>query len=322
MNYKEKMNMTKLIKSSYSNTTGMLILKEGETLYEQYFNEYSETHAVHIASVTKSIISALIGIAIEKRYINSVNQKIIDFFPDYIVKEGEKSIQTVRIKNMLTMTAPYKYKVEPCEKFFTSTNWIETALDLLGGKKTVGEFKYSAMIGTHILSGILVKSTKQSVLDFATTNLFKPLGIQVDQSMRLENKEELITYFQDRNIRGWVVDPQGINTAGFGLALTPMEMAKIGQLYLDKGFWQGKQVIPVGWIDESTKEQSRWGQLSYGYLWWVINGKEHIYAALGDGGNVIYVNEKKNLVISMASLLKPRAKDRLKLIKEYIEPMC
>ncbi|WP_455717182.1 hypothetical protein [Anaerosporobacter sp.] len=137
----------------------------------------------------------------------------------------------------------------------------------------------------------------------------------------LNSKEEQLAFFQDKVVSGWVADQQGINTAGWGLTLTPMDMAKIGQLYLDDGIWNNKQIIPSWWIDESTKEHSRWGKLSYGYLWWIIDNKEHIYAAMGDGGNVIYVNTKKKMVISIASLFIPRAKDRIKLIKEYIEPM-
>ncbi len=85
--------------------------------------------------------------------------------------------------------------------------------------------------------------------------------------------------------------------------------------------WNGEQIVPAGWIDESTKEHSRWGELSYGYLWWIIDNKEHIYAALGDGGNVIYVNTNKNLVVSIASLFMPDAKDRIGLIIERIEPI-
>ena len=101
-------------------------------------------------------------------------------------------------------------------------------------------------------------------------------------------------------------------------------MSKIGQLYLDGGVWKGKQIIPAWWIAKSTKEHSRctqWGDLPYGYLWWIIDEKEHSYAAMGDGGNVIYVNHKKNMVVSIASLLMPDAKDRIELIKTYIEPM-
>jgi len=263
----------------------------------------------------------LIGIAIENGNIKSIDQKVLDFFPDYAVKTGEKTIQSITIKDMLTMTAPYKYKLEPYEKFFASDNWIKTALDLLGGKGQVGEFVYSAIVGTHILSGILVKATGQSVFDFASEHLFSPLEIHVGHNVVLHNKEEHLAFLQDKNVSAWVTDPQGVNAAGFGLTLTPMDMAKIGQLYLDGGIWKDKQIVPAWWIDESTKEHSRWGKLSYGYLWWIIDDKKHIYAALGDGGNVIYVNTKNNMVVSIASLFMPCAKDRIKLIKEYIEPM-
>lgn len=100
-----------------------------------------------------------------------------------------------------------------------------------------------------------------------------------------------------------------------------MDMSKIGQLYLDKGLLNGNKILPKWWVDESTIKHSNWDKLSYGYLWWIIDNNEHSYAAIGDGGNVIYINEKKKLVISIASLPMEKAKDRIKLIKEYIEPL-
>lgn len=119
------------------------------------------------------------------------------------------------------------------------------------------------------------------------------------------------------------MDGFGINTAGWGLTLSPMDMAKIGQLYLDDGIYNGKQIVSTKWIKESTKEHSRWKKLNlpYGYLWWIDNEKEHTFAAMGDGGNVIYVNKDKNIVVSIASLFKPNVTDRLEFIKEYIEPI-
>lgn len=325
MDQRKKICLEKIINSSYHNTTGIIVLKDGKTLYENYFNEFTAASTIHVASVTKSVVSALIGIAIEKGHIKSIEQKVLDFFPDYTIPTGEKTIQNVTIKNMITMTAPYKYKSEPYEQFFASDNWIKTALDLLGGKGKVGQFIYAGIVGSHILSGILVKATGQTVFDFATDNLFSPLDIHVSNNVILQDKEEQLAFFQEKHMKsGWVADPQGINTAGWGLTLTPMDMAKVGQLYSDKGMWKGKQIVPEWWIEESTKEHSRctqWGNLPYGYLWWIIDDKEKSYAAMGDSGNVIYVNTKKKLVISIASLYMPRAKDRIKLIKEYIEPM-
>lgn len=321
MNQRKKIEFERIINNNYKNIAGIVVQKNGKLLYENYFNKYTASNPVHIASVTKSIFSALIGIALEKKHIKSLDQKVLDFFPYYKILEGEKMIQNITIRHMLTMTAPYKYRKEPYEKFFESDNWIEAALDLLGGKEPSQEFTYSAIIGTHILSSILVKATGQSVFDFAKENLFTPLEINVKQNVTLANKEEYIAFFQDKNISGWATDPQGINTAAWGLTLTPMDMAKIGQLYLDKGLLNGKKILPKWWVDESTIKHSTWDKLSYGYLWWIIDNNEHIYAAIGDGGNVIYINEKKKLVISIASLPMEKAKDRIKLIREYIEPL-
>ena len=99
-----------------------------------------------------------------------------------------------------------------------------------------------------------------------------------------------------------------------------MDMAKIGQLYLNKGLWNGKRIVSEKWVEESTKEHSRWKKhdLPYGYLWWV---NEDGYAAMGDGGNIIYVNTRDKIVVSSSALFVPKARDRIDLIKTYIEPI-
>ena len=99
-------------------------------------------------------------------------------------------------------------------------------------------------------------------------------------------------------------------------------MAKIGQLFLSKGIWNGQRIVSEKWVAESTSEQSRWKQrnLPYGYLWWVSE-EDKGYAAMGDGGNIIYVSPKKNMVVAIASLFQPRAKDRIGFIKSYVEPI-
>jgi CubicO group peptidase (beta-lactamase class C family) len=310
-----------LIKTDYGNIAGIVVMHGGEKVYEGYFDGYAANDTIHIASVTKSIISALIGIAIDKGYIKSVDQKVLEFFPDYTVKRGEKTIMNVTIKNILTMTAPYKYKSEPYTKVFRSDDWTKAALDLLGGKRDPGGFKYST-IGIQILSGILTNATGQAVLDFAAENLFEPLGIKAPHNASINCKEEYFAFLKDRYVRGWVVDSKGTNTAGWGLTLTPRDMAIIGQLYLNGGSWNGKQVLSSSWIEESTKVSSRWEDLSYGYLWWIVDNKEHgCYVALGDGGNAIFINAKKQMVISIASRFMPRAQNRIELIEKHIVPL-
>ncbi len=311
-----------IISKDYSNMAGMTILKEGKSVYENYYNSYTEASRIHIFSVTKSIISILLGIALDKGYIDSIEQKVLEFYPQYTVKKGEKTIQNITIRDLLTMTAPYKYMFNPYIKYFTSMDWVKFSLDKLGGKGRIGKFRYAPIIGPDILSGILVEVTGQSVLDFAKENLFDPLGITVEKSIIFHSKEEQVAFSKATDISGWVASPTGINTAGWGLTLSPMDMAKIGQLFLSKGIWNGERIISEKWVVESTSEQSRWKQrnLPYGYLWWVSE-QDNGYTAMGDGGNIIYVNPEKNMVVAITSVFLPRAKDRMEFIKNYVEPI-
>lgn len=315
--------LERLIEAEYSNTTGVVVLKNGETVYEGYFNGYDAEDAFHVFSVTKSILSMLLGVAVDRKYIDSIDRKVLDFFPDYIPKRGEKTAQLVTIRDMLTMTAPFKYRSAPYTKYFSSDNWVRSALDLLGGKGDIGSFRYLPLIGPDILSGILTQATGKSALEFAKENLFGPLDIDISQNVVFSSKDEQLDIMKNRHESGWVADPQGINTAGWGLFLTPRNMAKLGQLYLHRGAWKGKQLVSEMWVGESTSEQSRWEELglSYGYLWWPIDETDKSFAAMGDGGNVIYIDPARNIVAAMAGMFKPRAKDRIGLIREIIEPM-
>lgn len=320
MKQEQRNELEKIIHSDYANIAGMVVLKDGKTVYEEYFNECTATDKIHVYSVTKSILSILTGIAMDKGYIKSVEQKVLDFFPDYPVRKGEKTIQNITLKNLLTMTAPYKYKLAPYIRYFKSEDSVKFTLDLLGGRGKIGRFRYTPLIGPDILSGILVKTTGQSVLDFATEVLFSPLEITVERSIIFQTKEEQIAFNKARNISGWVADSLGTNTGGWGLTLSAVDMAKLGKLYLDKGLWNGKQIVSEKWITESTQEHSRWEKpnLPYGYLWWIgDNG----FAAMGDGGNIIYVNKKRNMVVSITSLFQPKARDRIEFIQKYMEPI-
>jgi len=325
MNQEKVTALENKINTDYSNIAGIVVRKDGQTLYENYFNECTAANRIHVYSVSKSIISILIGIALDKGHISSIHQKVLDFFPAYTVKKREKTIQNITLKDLLTMTAPYKYKFEPYTyiRYFMSDDWLRFTLDLLGGKGQIGEFRYTPLVGPDILSGILVKATGQSVFDFATENLFSPLGITVESNVVLHSAKEQSAFNQSKSISGWVIDSAGINAGGWGLTLAPLDMAKIGQLCLDAGMWNDKQIVLASWIEESTKEHSRWQKINlpYGYLWWIIDDKEHACAAMGDGGNVIYFNTKKKIVVSIASLFVQNAKDRIELIKDYIEPI-
>ncbi|MDO4274486.1 MAG: serine hydrolase [Eubacteriales bacterium] len=325
MSQEEILKLEKLISKEYSNIAGIVVRKDNKTLYENYFNECTDTSHIHVYSVSKSIVSILIGIALDKNYIKDIDQKVLDFFPDYKVKRGETTIQQITVRNLLTMTAPYKYKAAPLTyiKYFMSNDWLKFTLDLLGGKQPIGKFQYTPLVGPDILTGILVKATGQSVFDFAAENLFTPLGITVEKNIVLHSAKEQSAFNKSTDISGWVTDLTGLNSGGWGLTLSPCDMAKLGQLYVNDGVWNNTQIISSKWINESITEHSRWEEndLPYGYLWWIIDEKEQACAAMGDGGNVIYFNRKKKIVISIASLFVQNPKDRIGLIRDYIEPM-
>lgn len=308
------------INKDCSNIAGIVVLKNNKIQYENYFNGCDSNSTIHIYSVTKSIVSILIGIAIDNGDIKSINQKILDFFPEYIVKE-DKTIENITIKNLMTMTTPYKHDEDPYIEYFTSSNFAKFALDSIGGNGEIGKFRYAPLVGPDILSAILVRATKKSVLDFAREYLFSPLNITVGENIIFNSEQEQFAFYESTNMSGWVADSTGLNATGWGLTLTARDMAKIGQLYLDRGLYNGKRIVSAKWIEESTKEHSRWDELglSYGYLWWINDGNG--YSAIGDGGNVIYVNTNKNIVVSITALFKPNVTDRIEFIKEYIEPI-
>ena len=311
-----------VVAADYNNIAGMVVLKEGKTAYENYFGGCTKESRIHVFSVTKSIVSILLGIVLDKGYLDSIDRKVLEFYPEYTVKRGEKAIQNITIRDILTMTAPYKYKSTPYTKYFTSPYWVKFSLDVLGGKGQVGAFRYAPLIGPDILTGILIKVTGQSVLGFARENLFAPLGIAVEQNITFHSKEEQMAFYKATDMSVWVADPNGVNAGGWGLTLSPMDMAKIGDLIRNGGIYNGTRVVSEEWVRESTSEQSRWAErdLPYGYLWWALE-REHGCAAMGDGGNIIYISPNQNMVVAIASRFQPKAKDRIEFIRKYVEPV-
>ncbi len=319
MSHKIAPELENLIQEEYANIAGIIAIKNNATVLEHYFNEYKKNDTIHIASVTKSILSILVGIAIDKGIIKSVNQKVLDFFPNYTVKKREKTIQKVTIRHLLTMTAPFKFKSEPYTRVYSSEDWTTSVLDLLGGKALSENFKYTT-IGLQVLSGILTNATGIPLIDFASAHLFSPLGIKTPGNLRIHNKEEHLSFLKDKHVNGWVTDPQGVNTAGWGLALTTRDVSKIGQLYLNKGIWNNTRIVSEKWIEESTKTHSKLNELSYGYLWWIIDDKK-CFAAIGDGGNIVYIDVELNAVVAITTRFKPRVKDSVELIRNNILPL-
>ncbi len=167
------------IKNDYNNINGIVLISNGNLAYEKYFNGKGPNDRHHVASVTKSVISALIGIAIDKGYIKSVEQKVFDFFPEYISYAADQQKQQITIRNLLTMTVPYPFEDwhEPLDILCQQQDWVRYTLDIMGKNGDLGAFKYSTA-GAHVLSAILTQSTGKSARAFANEHLFTPLGMK------------------------------------------------------------------------------------------------------------------------------------------------
>lgn len=319
-----KAQLHELIEAKQPNICQVAAYRDGKLVYSDEWNGYKDTDCTHIMSATKSIVALLVGIAVDRGEIGSIDDKVLSYFPDYQVKRGEKTIYDVTIRHLLTMRAPYKGKGDPWSKVCISENWTYASLDFLGGRGGLtDEFNYKTVC-LHILSGILYKATGMTMVEYANEYLFKPLGIAPHENYYAKSAEEHKHFTMDKKPKTnvWFADRDGLGTPGYGLCMCAKDMAKIGQLCLNEGVWEGKQIISSSWIKDMTRprkiEGQMWRGMMYGYLWWITNPEKNIYAAIGNSGNVIYVNPDKNVVVSVASYFKPTIFDRVDFIEEYV----
>ncbi len=324
MTKNELHNLVSNSKGNESNICQIYAFKNGEVIFDESFKDYDSDTPININSVTKGVMALITGIAIDKGYIKSVDQKVMDFFPDYIPKRGEKTIYDVTIKHLLTMTAPYKGRTEPWKKVCTSADWTRAVLDNLGGRSGItGEFRY-ATLGIQILSGIIENAIHGKLIDFANEYLFLPLGIPKHELHGDSSKEDQFAFFMNKTPKRheWYSDPKDVVTAGWGLCLSAKDEAKIGELVLNDGEYQGKQIISKKWIKEMLTPRQKlgmmFGYMEYCYLWYKPYKDKEVYAAIGDSGNIIYINKEKNVSVGITGTFKPRIFDRVQFIEKYI----
>ena len=294
-----------------SNICQIYAIKNGNTVFDDCWHGFKTEDAMNVNSVTKGVMALLAGIALDRGCIKSVEQKVMDFFPEYPVKRGEKTVYDVTIRHLLTMTAPYKYKSEPWTKVCTSNDWTLTVLDFLGGRKGItGEFKY-ATLGIQILAGVIENATGEKCVDFANKNLFKPLGLPERILHGESSKEDQFDFFMNKNPRKyeWYSDPQDTITAGWGLCMSAYDMAVIGALVSNYGEYEGKRIISEEYLKDMLtphlKLGERFGYMNYGYLWYKPYDDKEVYAAIGDSGNIIYVDTEKQVSVGITGTFKP-----------------
>ena len=309
-----------------SNICQIYAIKDGSVVYDDCWHGFKTEDAMNVNSVTKGVMGLLAGIALDKGYIRNLDQKVMDFFPDYNVKRGEKTIYDVTIRHLLTMTAPYKGKSEPWKKVCTSQDFTLAILDYLGGRNGItGEFRY-ATLGIQILAGIIERATGEKCIDFANKNLFEPLGLPKRIPHGDSSKEDQFDFFMSKNPRKyeWYSDPQGCVTAGWGLCMSAKDMAVIGAMVLGGGMHGDKRLTSEEYLKDMLaphiKLGERFGFMNYGYLWYKPYDDKEVYAAIGDSGNIIYVNKEKTVSVGITGTFKVRIFDRVEFIEKKVLP--
>lgn len=309
-----------------SNICQICAIRNGTVIYEDSWRGFASEDAVNVNSVTKGVMALLAGVASDKSLI-SVDDKVMDYFPDYQAKRGEKTIFKVTVRHLLTMTAPYKGRSEPWKKVCTSDDWTKAALDFLGGRAGItGEFRY-ATLGIQILAGIIERGSGEKLIDFANKNLFIPLGIPEHVIHGDSSKEDQFDFFMNKGPRKneWYSDPQGTVTAGWGLCASAKDLALIGCMVLNGGSMGKVRIVSSEWINSMLtpyqKLGERFGNMYYGYLWYKPFEDREVYAAIGDCGNIIYVNKDNKVAVGVTGTFKPMIFDRIEFIEKNVLPL-
>ena len=288
------------IERQHLNLHSLLVIRNGYLVSETYFEQYRQDMRHELYSCTKSFVSTLIGIAIDKGYIDGTNHRIMDFFPGRTFANLDRQKEDMTLEDVLTMRTGLDWQEKDQvfrAMYHQSQDWVKFMLDLPMVQPAGSGFLYCSGC-SHLLSAILQQTTGMDPRDFAEQHLFKPLGIS--------------------NIR-WETDAEGIPIGGWGLQLTPRDMGKLGYLYLLGGQWEGQQIVSTEWVENATKMHvETGGELGYGYQWWTYPYLA-AYTALGRDGQTIFVIPGSDLVIVTTAAMDGHS-EIFQLIEQYILP--
>jgi len=281
----------------------ILIVRNGYVVLDTYNYPEQPNLKHHLYSCTKSVASTLIGIAIDKGYIKSIDQPLLDFFPEKVSRNPDNRKKKITLKHVLMMATglkcqdSYLYGWKGLHDMSKSEDFVQYMIDLPMVEAPGSRFEYCNG-ASYLLTAILQKATGKTGLEFAKEHLFNPLGIS------------------DVHWVAW----RGITIGWGSLHLRPRDMAKFGYLFLNNGKWNNQQIVSNKWVAESTQKQiSATLTPGYGYQWWVLS--PDIYVAVGYAGQRIFVLKDKQMVVVFTSRLKDQ-KARLPegILKGYIIP--
>jgi len=305
--------ITSYVQDSGLEVDSVIVIRHGYIVYEKYFRAPWNKDRIHnIYSCTKSVMGSLVGIAVQQGKIKSLNDKMLQYFPNRTIQNLDERKKSITLLNLMTMkggfdwaerTYPYSDPRNPWIQALRSNDTIQFVLDTPMATQAGTVWAYNGGY-SQIFSAIVTDKTGMNTMEFAKKNLFSPLGI---------------TKFI------WRTDRQGLYDAGGGLSMTPRDMAKYGYLIMNKGMWDGKQIIPADFVAESIKTQTTFNANSgYGYeSWWTIPLDGYYYAA-GIRGQRIYVMEKQDMVVVTTGNLPEDSQTETKVrkIAQYAISAC
>ena len=281
-------NFIETVENSKHELHSFMLVRHGNVVAEGWWNPYKPelTHTMY--STSKSFTSTAIGLAVSENLI-SVSDKVISFFPEYLPDSISENLADLEIRDLLSMTFGQDPE-PPFPTIVSSDNWVKAILATPIPNKPGSVFLYNSF-GTYMLAAIIHKVTGENVVDYLKPRLFEPLEITGAD---------------------WEVDPMGINTGGWGLRIKTEDMAKLGQLYLQKGNWNGKQILPETWVEEATtskilqspelsqedRDKNDWLQ-GYGYKFW--RSRHNSYRGDGAYGQFILVLPEQDAVIAITA---------------------
>jgi CubicO group peptidase (beta-lactamase class C family) len=287
----------------------VLINADGQNVLTHYRNGRKPDKTLHAYSVTKSVLSALVGIALAEKVIEDLDSPLGELLPRHRAHMSG-DMARVTLQQLTTMSAGFPDDEPPSDLFRDVIQQDGDAVAFIlkrGLMSPPGEtFAYSNS-SAHLVSAVLAEALRQAdgsnprtVLDYATEKLFKPLGIDTRNAYTARFRPDHVAPFENAGF-GWATDARGINIGAGGLRLRPADMLKFGQLYLDHGRWHGQQVVPEEWVAASVAPSP--ANSRYGSMWWLEktpNG-DSAYAAMGFGGQMILVVPEHRLVVAVAS---------------------
>lgn len=300
------LNFVNAAEKSSTEFHSFIFMRHGKVVAQGWWSPYAPELKHTLYSCSKSFTATAVGFAVSEKLL-SVDDKVISFFPGQLPETVSPFLSELTVKNVLSMTDGQD--PDPTGTVNSrDTNWVKAFLALPIIYKPGTKFLYNSL-GTYMLSAIVQKVTGQKVIDYLKPRLFDPLGITG---------------------MDWEVDPKGINTGGWGLRLKTEDMAKFAQLFLQKGKWNGKQVLPAAWVEEastakiiqhpeleqSKKDSSDWEQ---GYCYQMWRCRHNAYRGDGAFGQFMIVMPDQDAVIAITAET-PNMQEEINLVWEYLLP--